>query len=267
MKPLAQELAPRRIRVNTISPQSGRFPMIMNEPLCRAVWVRCRRAHAQRVWPRHHRPSACCPFRGSARPTSATPCSSWPRTRRAMRPGAAMAGGGGRAGQVTTTGGISHGQWCEGKVAFITGRAQAGEESCPPARRGRDRHHRDRPCDDVRTSWLPAGHGRGPSRDHPPVVEALDRRVVADAADVRDPPAWTGRVARASPSLAAWTSSAPTPGSCPAGSPGRTQRAGVAGDDRRQPQRGLAHLQGRHPLPHRRRPGRRDRGDQLRCRA
>jgi SDR family mycofactocin-dependent oxidoreductase len=84
-KTLAQELAPHRIRVNTVNPTQVDTPMIMNTSMYRLFCpdVASPRAGTSR---RYRRPCTCCPFRGSTPATSATPCCSWPRTRPATSP-------------------------------------------------------------------------------------------------------------------------------------------------------------------------------------
>ena len=73
-----------------------------------------------------------------------------------------------------------------GKVAFITGAARGqGRSPRDPAGRGGRRHHRGRHLPSLRHGSVRDGD-RGDLAETVKAVEALDRRIVATQADVRD---------------------------------------------------------------------------------
>ena len=151
-----------------------------------------------------------------------------------------------------------------GKVAFITGaaRGQGRSHAVRLAQEGADIIAVD-VCEDM--PGMPyAGATEADLAETVKEVEALDRRIVATKADVRDfgalkaalddGVAQLGRLDIVSRQrrdrLLAVRGAGPG-------------RADLAGHDRRQPDRRLAHRQGGHPAPGRRRPRRLDRADQL----
>ena len=103
----------------------------------------------------------------------------------------------------------------QGKVAFITGaaRGQGRSHAIRLAQEGADIIAVD-VCADVDT--VPYhGATQADLAETVKAVEALDRRIVATQADVRDYASLKMRSTTASPSSASWTSSAPTRASSP----------------------------------------------------
>ena len=87
MRTLALELAPHRIRVNTVHPTSVDTDMIMNDATCAAVPARTSSTPTRAGARRRSPPTNALPVPWVRdRSTSATPCCSWPPTRRATSP-------------------------------------------------------------------------------------------------------------------------------------------------------------------------------------
>ena len=151
-----------------------------------------------------------------------------------------------------------------GKVAFITGAA-----------RGQGRSHAIRLAQegaDIIAVDLAGQIGSVPYPMATPddlaetvkEVEALDRRIVATQADVRDYGAVKAALDDGVAQLGHLDIVSANAGIFSFGTLDELERDGLAGHDRRQPDRRLAHRQGGHPAPARR--GRRvDDPDQLRA--
>ena len=153
-----------------------------------------------------------------------------------------------------------------GKVAFITGAARGqGRSHADPAGAGGRGHHRRRPA---------RPGGRVPYAMATPAdlaetvkeVEALDRRIVATQADVRDFGAVKAALDDGVAQLGHLDIVSANAGHLQLRHAGRSSTRRLAGHDRRQPDRRLARGQGGHPAPAR--GGRRvDHPDQLDRRA
>ena len=101
----------------------------------------------------------------------------------------------------------------EGKVAFITGaaRGQGRSHAIRLAQEGADIIAIDL-CGQVESVPFPMATPEDLA-ETVKEVEALDRRIIATQADVRDYPALKAVLDEAWPSSEGWTSSAPTPAS------------------------------------------------------
>ena len=193
MRTLALELAPHSIRVNSIHPTQVDTPMIQNEATYRLFRPDLEHPTGARLRarvPGHER--AADPL-GRAGQTSATRCCSWPPTRPATSPGSRCPW---TRGPSSSNGhhGNEQGSSCmagrvAGKIAFITG-----------AGRGQGRSHAIRLAEegadiiavDICHNYDTVGYGMSTEADLADTVkqvEALDRRIVATQADVRDPAA------------------------------------------------------------------------------
>ena len=108
-----------------------------------------------------------------------------------------------------------------GKVAFITGaaRGQGRSHAIRLAEEGADIIAVDI-CRDYETVGYPMG-SEADLAQTVKAVEALDRRIIATQADVRDAAALAAAVNDGVAQLGGWTSSAPTPASAPS-RPGTT---------------------------------------------
>ena len=133
----------------------------------------------------------------------------------------------------------------EGKVAFITGaaRGQGRSHALRLAQEGADIIAVDicGPVDGVSTRCRVPGTWPRPSK----LVEALDRRIVATQADVRDFDALKAAVDDGVAQLGRLDIVVANAGiGALASQPGQDGPEDLAGHDRHQPDRGLAHRQG-----------------------
>ena len=140
----------------------------------------------------------------------------------------------------------------EGKVAFITGAARGpGPQPRDPAGRGGRGHHRRRHLPRLRRPSATPGAPQADLAETVKAVEALDRRIVAAQADVRDLAALKAAVddgvaaARPARHRLRQRRHLHHPGV------GRGHAGRLAGHTRHQPDRRLEHLRGRRAAPDR----------------
>ena len=137
-----------------------------------------------------------------------------------------------------------------GKVAFITGaaRGQGRSHAIRLAQEGADIIAVD-VCGDMPGVPYP-GATEADLADTAKAVEALDRRIVTAQADVRDYAGLKAALDEGVAQLGRLDIVSANAGHRLLAAPGgRARRGDLAGHDRRQPDRGVAHRQGGHPAP------------------